>query len=146
MKKIWRVEMDGIIEHEYEDVVYEYFLNEDLAKNRLSELKKEYIREDGSYLPNYTYITFSMDEISIEEFKEEATIADFEKLFGCELTDFILNSDTKKKYDISISADSGVTIQKELTEHEYQLIKHISAHLECSGDGYQGTLDIEESK
>lgn len=52
----------------------------------------------------------------------------------------------KKLYDITISADSYVTIQKELTESQYELIKEISKELDDAGDGWQGYFNIEESK
>lgn len=51
-----------------------------------------------------------------------------------------------KMYDISIMADDYATIQKELTESEYILIKNIAMELDEEGSGYQGTLEIKESK
>lgn len=60
---------------------------------------------------------------------------------------YILNSSyPKEKYDITISADSEATIEKELTEQEYKLIQLIALELSDAGDGYEGSLSIMKSK
>lgn len=51
-----------------------------------------------------------------------------------------------KKYNITISADSGATIQRELSDAEYELLKGIAEELEEVGDGWQGCLEIEEAE
>lgn len=95
-KTFWRVEMYGIIEREYEESAAEYFLEESAARSQLNELKKEYVMEDGKFLPNYTHIEFSIEKISFEELKEEATLSEIERMFGIELT-YDLLVDLKSK-------------------------------------------------
>lgn len=53
---------------------------------------------------------------------------------------------SKKMYDITLSAEDYVTIKKELTESEYELIKDISMELEDAGNGWQCSFYIKESK
>jgi hypothetical protein len=97
--KIYRLAVDKTIEYEYDREDLYYFFTKEAREVKQEELKQQYIREDGSYLPNITSLHFYDSEYEFEQLKDEMTIEQFEGLFGVNVNALIsayVNADKEK--------------------------------------------------
>lgn len=85
--KFYKLEIHIEIENEYENNWCEFFLTEEEMNTRKAKLVAENTREDGSYVPNITYMEINQGEATFEEVKGEMTISQFEQLFGVNIKD-----------------------------------------------------------
>lgn len=85
--KLYKLDIHIEIESEYDNTWCEVFLTEEEMNTRKAKLVAENTREDGSYVPNITYMEITPSETTFEEVKCEMTISQFEQLFGVNIKD-----------------------------------------------------------
>lgn len=74
---VFRVYVDEVIEYQYDNSWQEFYLNKDEAEKRKEELDT-YSHSKGDLHSRHVYV----DEISLEEAKEDMTVEQFEDLFN----------------------------------------------------------------
>ena len=115
---IWKLEID-IQGDDWENTEKYFFKTIEETKAFQEKYEKGHTKDDGSYIPTISSITYYFEENDFNNLKDEMTILDYENLFN-----------TKLKPNGKLSIDdlkTGMTIWNE-TQGEYQRVRYISTH------------------
>ena len=85
--KLYKLDIHIEIEYEFDHNWCELFLTEEEMNTKKAKLVAENTREDGTYVPNITYMEITPSETTFEEVKGEMTVYQFEQLFGVNIKD-----------------------------------------------------------
>ena len=115
---IWKLEIE-ITGDDWENTEKYFFKTIEETKAFQEKYEKGHTKDDGSYIPTISSITYYFEENDYNNLKDEMTISDYEKLFN-----------TKIKPNGKLSVDDlemGMTVWNE-TQWEYQRVRYISTH------------------
>ena len=104
---------------DWENTEKYFFKTIEETKAFQEKYEKGHTKDDGSYIPTISSITYYFEENDFNNLKNEMTISDYENLFN-----------TKLKPNGKLSIDdlkTGMTIWNE-TQGEYQRVRYISTH------------------
>ncbi len=82
-----RVEMQ--IESETIDGRCEFYKTREEMKQAREKFEREHKRPDGSWIPNIDYVEFEEEVVSLDDAKEDMTVAQFEELYGVKVEDLL---------------------------------------------------------
>ena len=134
---IWKLEIE-ITGDDWENTEKYFFKTIEETKAFQEKYEKGHTKDDGSYIPTISSITYYFEENDFNNLKDEMTILDYENLFN-----------TKLKPNGKLSVDdleTGMTVWSE-TQGEYQRVRYISTHdlknYHCC-DGWGNDIESDE--